>query len=42
MVGTMRGREGEVVEMAASRRLDFCCLQETGWKRRGGEEVGAV
>ena len=22
-VGTMRGREGEVVEMAASRHLDF-------------------
>ena len=28
-VGTMRGREGEVVEMAVSRHLDFCCLQET-------------
>ena len=28
--GIMRGREGEVVEMAASRHLDFCCLQETG------------
>ena len=34
-VGTMRGREGEVVEMAASRHLDFCCLQETGWKSEG-------
>ena len=37
-VGTMRGREGEVVEMAGSRRLDFCCLQETRWKGAGGEE----
>ena len=33
-VGTMRGRSGEVVDMAARRRLDFCCLQETKW--RGG------
>src|SRR5213080_3329977 len=33
-VGTMRGRSGEVVDMAARRRLDFCCLQETRW--RGG------
>ena len=29
-VGSMRGREEEVVEMAAGRHLDFCCLQETG------------
>ena len=41
-VGTMRGCEGEVVEMAASRHLDFCCLQETGWKGAGGQKVGAV
>ena len=33
-VGSMTGRSGEVVEMAARRRLDFCCLQETRW--RGG------
>ena len=41
-VGTMRGREGEVVEMAASRHLDFCCLPRDRLERRGGEEVGAV
>ena len=39
-VGTMRGREGEVVEMAASRHLDFCCLQETGWKGEGARKLG--
>src|SRR5258706_14978800 len=33
-VGSMRGRAGEVVDMAERRRLDFCCLQETRW--RGG------
>ena len=38
-VGTMRGREGEVVEMAANRHLDFCCFQETGWKEPGGKKV---
>ena len=41
-VGTMRGREGEVVEMAASRHLDFCCLQETGWKGEGARKLGGV
>ena len=39
-VGTMRGREGEVVEMAASRHLDFCCLQATGWKGEGARKLG--
>ena len=39
-VGTMRGREGEVVEMAASRHLDFCCLQETGWKGERARKLG--
>ena len=41
-VGTMRGREGEVVEMAASRHLDFCCLQETGWKGEGARKLGVI
>ena len=41
-VGTMRGREGEVVEMAASRHLDFCCLQETGWKGEGRGSWGGI
>ena len=31
-VGTLRGRYGEVVELAERRRLDFCCLQETRWE----------
>ena len=31
-VGSMKGRSGEVADMAARRRLDFCCLQETRWK----------
>ena len=30
-VGTMRGRSGEIAEMAA-RRLDICCVHETRWK----------
>ena len=34
-VGSMTGRSGEVADMAARRRLDFCCLQETKWK--GGQ-----
>ena len=27
-VGTMRKRDGEVVDMAGRRKLDFCCVQE--------------
>jgi exonuclease III len=34
-VGSMTRRSGEVADMAARRRLDFCCLQETKWK--GGQ-----
>ena len=34
------GREGEVVEIAASRHLDFCCLQETGLKGEGARKLG--
>ena len=41
-VGTMRGREGEVVEMASSRHLVFCCLQETGWKSEGARKLGVI
>ena len=33
-------KEGEVVDMAARRRLDFCCLQETGWKGEGARKLG--
>ena len=28
-VGSLRGRDGEVVNMAVKGHLDFCCLQET-------------
>ena len=38
-VSTMR-KEGEVVDMAARRHLDFCCLQETGWKGEGARKLG--
>ena len=39
-VSTMKRKEGEVVDMAARRRLDFCCLQETGWKGEGARKLG--
>ena len=31
-VGSMSRRYAEVANMAARRRLDFCCLQETRWR----------
>ena len=40
-VGTMSKRSGEVVDMAARRRLDFCCLQETRWKGETARVLGA-
>ena len=30
-VGSLRGRDGEVVNMAVKGHLDFCCLKETRW-----------
>ena len=36
----MRGREGEVVDIAKRRDLDFCCLQESRWKRGGARVMG--
>jgi len=39
-VGTLRGRYGEVVELAKRRRLDFCCLQETRWRGEGARIFG--
>ena len=39
-VGTLRGREGEVVDMVDRRGLDFCCLQESRWKGGGAREMG--
>ena len=31
-VGSLRGKDGEVVNMAVKGHLDFCCLQETRWR----------
>ena len=39
-VGSMHGRSGEVADMAARRRLDFCCLQETRWKGGSARTIG--
>jgi hypothetical protein len=39
-VGTLKGRDGEVVDLAERRRLDFCCLQETRWKGENARELG--
>jgi len=30
-VGTMSGRDGEVIDMLERRKIDICCLQETRW-----------
>lgn len=34
-VGTMRGKEAEVVETLSRRRVDLCCLQETRGRGKG-------
>ena len=34
-VGTLRGKEREVVDMVKRRGLDLCCLQESRWKGGG-------
>lgn len=31
-VGTMKKKSSEVVETKERRRIDICCLQETGWR----------
>ena len=28
--------------MAAGRHLDYCCLQETGWKGEGARKLGVI
>jgi exonuclease III len=38
-VGTMKGRSGDIAEMAA-RRLDICCVQETRWKGGSARNIG--
>ena len=40
-VTSMWKREGEVVEMVARRRLDFCCIQESRWKGEGAKVLGS-
>src|SRR5208282_2482282 len=39
-VGSMKGRSGEVADIAARRRLDLCCLQETRWKGGSARSLG--
>src|SRR5437899_3981827 len=36
----MKGRDGELSDMAGRRRLDFCCFQETKWKGDGVRSLG--
>ena len=40
-VGSLRGKDGEVVNMAVKGHLDFCCLQETRWRGEGTRKMGA-
>src|SRR5437870_13031393 len=39
-VGSMSGREGEVIDMIKRRGIDICCLQETRWRGIGEKEIG--
>ncbi|HXJ94687.1 MAG TPA: reverse transcriptase domain-containing protein [Terriglobia bacterium] len=39
-VGSLSKRSGEVVELAARRRLDFCSIQESRWKGEGARLLG--
>ena len=39
-VGSMKERDGEVADMAARRRLDICCLQETRYKGGSAKTIG--
>src|SRR2546426_7413851 len=39
-VGSMSGREGEVIDMIKRRGIDICCLQETRWTGIGEKEIG--
>src|SRR6184192_3376360 len=36
----MKGRDGELADMAGRRRLDFCCFQETKWTGGGVKLLG--
>ena len=39
-VGSLRGKDGEVVNMALKGRLNFCCLQETRWRGEHARKIG--
>src|SRR5437867_13367157 len=39
-VRSMKGRDGELADMAGRRRLDLCCFQETKWKGKGVKLLG--
>src|SRR2546426_10266921 len=39
-VGSMSGREGEVIDMMKKRGIDICCLQETRWEGSDEQEIG--
>jgi len=41
-VGTISRRCGEVIEMAAWHRLDFCCLQEMRWRGGSARTMGCA
>ena len=38
--GSLRGKDGEVVNMAVEGHLDFCCLKETRWRGEGARKSG--
>ena len=40
-VSSMWKREGEMAEMVARRRVDFCCIQESRWKGEGAMVLGS-
>ena len=40
-VGSLRGRDGKMVNMAVKWHLDFCCLQETRWRGESARKMGA-
>ena len=40
-VGSLRGKDGEVVNMAVEGRLYFCFLQETRYRGQGARKMGA-
>ena len=41
-VGTMKGRSGEIAQMASSSRLNICCVQETRWKGSNARILGVM